>query len=190
MIPLFQSYATPVIALMTVISNILFAAVVIGIFAVPRFRVWVYAFVYEHILLLLTLASLSATVGSLIYSQLVGFPPCELCWVQRIFMYPQTILAFMAYLKRDRNIISYLVPLSVLGGLVALYHSYIQWGGSTSVLGCTSVGGECNRLYVYAYGYVTIPFMALCVFVYLLTLILIYRQARKQVVLGQSVSNV
>ena len=53
-------------------------------------------FVYKNINWLLLLLSLAAVVGSLSFSEIVGFPPCELCWIQRIFMYPQAIIAFCA----------------------------------------------------------------------------------------------
>src|SRR3989344_6942904 len=64
-------------------------------------------FISQRGLLLAFIISLLATSGSLFYSQIAGFEPCQLCWFQRIFMYPQTILLFMALLKRDKKIIDY-----------------------------------------------------------------------------------
>ncbi|HZC29968.1 MAG TPA: disulfide bond formation protein B, partial [Gaiellaceae bacterium] len=37
-----------------------------------------------------------ATGGSLFLSEIAGFIPCELCWYQRICMYPLSILTLFA----------------------------------------------------------------------------------------------
>ncbi len=70
--------------------------------------------------------------------------------------------------------------MSVIGAIVALYQSAIQWGIlTTSVLGCTSVGGECAKIYVNEFGYITIPFMSFSIFVYLIVLKLVFYKSRK-----------
>jgi disulfide bond formation protein DsbB len=173
-----QSHITLVITTLTLLSNVLFVLFLIVLFLEQKFRMMVYAFVDKYVLNLLFVTSLGALVGSLLYSNIAGFPPCELCWIQRIFMYPQTVVAFLAMIKKDKNIVSYLFPLSILGGVVALYHSLVNWGIGGSLLACTATGGECARVYVLEYGYITIPFMALTSFVYLLTISLIYFKAR------------
>ena len=42
-----------------------------------------------------------ATAGSLWYSEGAHFPPCELCWYQRIAMYPLALVLVMAAVRRD-----------------------------------------------------------------------------------------
>ncbi len=143
-----------------------------------KFRAWIYSFVNKYVLELVFAASLSATLGSLAYSNIVGFPPCELCWFQRILMYPQALLSLMALIKKDKNIVSYLLPISVLGALVSFYHSLVHWGIGTSLLACTANGGECGKVYVLAYNYITIPFMSFTVFVYLIAISLIYLKSK------------
>ena len=130
----------------------------------------------EHIFAL----SLIASLGSLMLSNIVGFPPCELCWFQRIFMYPSVIISLVALIRKEKHAIYYILPLSVIGGIIAFYQSYIQWGGTSSVLQCTNSGGTCERLYIYAYGYITIPFMSLFVFSYLIAVCLAYIYGRKK----------
>ncbi|MGR5922655.1 disulfide bond formation protein B [Bacillus pacificus] len=44
--------------------------------------------------------SLIATCGSLYFSEILGFTPCNLCWYQRIFMYPLIFLIIIAMIKR------------------------------------------------------------------------------------------
>lgn len=129
----------------------------------------------EHIFIV----SLAATLGSLMLSDVIGYPPCDLCWFQRIFMYPMVIMSFIALVRKEKHIIYYVLPLSIIGGAIAFYQSYIQWGGTHSLLPCTLDGGACGKLYVYAYGYITIPFMALFVFAYVIAVCLAYIYGRK-----------
>ncbi len=139
-------------------------------------------FVNKYILHILFLISFSALVGSLVYSNVVGFPPCELCWIQRILVYPQALLLLMAIWKQDKGMVSYLLPLSILGAVVSLYHSMTHFGLGDGVLACTSALGDCGKLYVFEYGYITIPFMAFTIFAYLLLASFIYFKSTKKLI--------
>ncbi len=167
------------ITLFTLISHFVFLGVLILLFVDSRFRKLVYVFVNKYVLNLIFFTSLTATLGSLIYSNVIGFPPCELCWIQRIFMYPQVIISFMAILKKDKDIVNYLLPLSILGGIVALYHSLTHFGLGDGLVGCTSALGDCGKLYVFEYGYITIPLMAFTIFAYLIGISVIYYKSIK-----------
>ena len=50
-------------------------------------------------ILSLSVAAVS-TMGSLIYSEVIGFIPCEYCWYQRYIMYPLSILLIYVVLLR------------------------------------------------------------------------------------------
>jgi disulfide bond formation protein DsbB len=86
----------------------------------------------------------------------------------------------MAVLKKDKNIVTYLLPLSLMGGIVSLYHSLTHFGLGDGVLECTSALGDCGKLYVFEYGYITIPFMAFTIFAYLLLVSLIFLRSNKK----------
>jgi len=58
----------------------------------------------------------------------LGFAPCELCWWQRIFLYPQTILLAIAYFTDDEHIHKYSIALSSLASFFAAYNLYLQFG--------------------------------------------------------------
>jgi disulfide bond formation protein DsbB len=169
-----QANITAVVAFLTLLSNIVFVSLVVLLYTKKEFKNYVYGFVNKYVLELIFFSSMSALIGSLLYSNVAGFPPCELCWIQRIFMYPQALLSFMAMLWKDKKMVIYLFPMSVLGALVAFYHSLTNWGFGGGILICTSVGGECSRVYVLEYGYITIPFMAFTTFAYLLLISVIY----------------
>jgi disulfide bond formation protein DsbB len=88
----------------------------------------------------------------------------------------------MAMRKKDKTIIDYLVPLSVLGAVVALYQSLVQWGFSFgSVLECTANGGACAKVYVNEYSYITIPFMSLSVFIYIIAMKYVYYSHNRKI---------
>ena len=175
MIAFIQANATPLIGFLTLLSNLFFAVVLVVTVVHSGTRAKLYDFVHKYILELLFFSILSAVVGSLFYSDIVGFPPCDLCWWQRIFMYPQLVVLAVAMYKKDKGIIDYLVPLSVIGALVALFQSFIQWGFSFGMAGgCAAVGGECAKVYFTQYSYITIPFMSFTVFAYVIAMKFVY----------------
>ena len=103
-----------------------------------------------------------ATGGSLFFSEIAHFVPCELCWYQRICMYPLSITTLLAALANDERIARYLLPLPVAGAGVAVYHLLVEngvVGQSTSCL--ISAPGGCGVKWIDEFGYVTIPTLAL-----------------------------
>ncbi len=110
--------------------------------------------------------ALTATSGSLFYSEIAKFTPCLLCWWQRIFMYPQVLLIALGIVKKDKNIADYAMGMSLVGGLIALYHYYIQLGGN-KFIPCSTVGYsiDCSQRFSLEFGYITIPVMALSAFI-------------------------
>jgi|AntRauTorcE11898_2_1112593.scaffolds.fasta_scaffold61592_2 disulfide bond formation protein DsbB len=67
-----------------------------------------------------------ATVGSLWFSHGLGLVPCELCWYQRILMYPLVVVTGVAALEDRAAVWKSALPLSMLGAAIAAYHSYLQ----------------------------------------------------------------
>ena len=77
-------------------------------------------------LALAALVAATATVGSLYLSLGLGLVPCELCWYQRILMYPLVVILGVAAAERRAGVRRTVLPLSVLGAGLAAYHSYLQ----------------------------------------------------------------
>ena len=71
---------------------------------------------------LAALVALVATAGSLYYSELRFFPPCELCWYQRYAMYPLTLLLGLGAWYNDRKVAIYGLPLALIGGSISVFH--------------------------------------------------------------------
>lgn len=172
-----EEFATPIIAGTTVVSHVVFVLFLFLYITNTSFKQGTQEVVKKYIDEIIFLISLVALVGSLVYSNIVGFPPCDLCWIQRIFMYPQVGIAGVSLWRKEKLAVFYALPLSVLGALVALFQSLADWGIGGSLLPCTAEGGLCARVYVMEYGYVTIPVMALTTFVYLLAVSYIYKKS-------------
>jgi disulfide bond formation protein DsbB len=109
-------------------------------------------------------AALTAMLGSLYYSEIVGFVPCTLCWYQRILMYPLTLILLIGILKHDQGVFDYVLPFSIIGIGVSTYHYLLQLGIIDHSPAC-SVGIPCGLRYVNYFGFLTIPLMALTAFV-------------------------
>lgn len=105
------------------------------------------------------IVALVATGGSLYYSQIAKFTPCELCWFQRIFIYPQVILLGLAWFKKDKYILDYSLALIAIGIVISLYHNYIYYTATTSNV--CSIITPCTKQYIVGFNYITIPLLAL-----------------------------
>lgn len=115
--------------------------------------------------LLLPLAGLVAavsTAGSLYYSEVAGYLPCELCWYQRICMYALVPVLAVAAVRRDRLGGWYGLPLALVGLGVSVYHYQLQLFGSDS--STCDPSAPCAYQWVDSLGFVSIPFMAGCGF--------------------------
>ncbi len=118
-----------------------------------------------------------AVLGSLLYSNVIGFDPCTLCWIQRIFMYPMLVLLAVAFVRNETKLMRpYLLWLSGLGGLVAIYQYLLQFGFVPSLV-CSASAVSCTKLYVLGFGFVTIPLMSLTVFALIFLALLLQKKA-------------
>ncbi len=120
--------------------------------------------------------ALSAMIGSLIFSELMGFVPCMLCWYQRILWYPLVLILPLAAIKRDRAILSYIQVLAIPGVIVALYHTLLNWGVISESLAPCRAGVSCTTLYINWLGFINIPFLSFLGFV---SILIITHFARK-----------
>lgn len=163
---------TTVLAIFTVLGNMMTIMLLLAWLFDRSLFGRIMDWVGTHVLMIGLFISATSTIGSLIYSEVVGFPACILCWIQRVFMYPQMFLFGLALWRKERMIAPYLFLLSVIGGAVGLYQwikDMFLWYGHTT-LPCPAVVGlpSCDRLYVQEFGYVTIPMIALNAFILLM----------------------
>jgi len=113
------------------------------------------------------------TGGSLWFSEVGDLPPCRFCWFQRICMYPLTVLLGVGAARRDRQVVLYALPLTVVGMALSTYHYLLEHIPSLeSGSGCDALN-PCSLVWFERFGFVTIPFMALTGFVTITILLLV-----------------
>jgi Disulfide bond formation protein DsbB len=108
-----------------------------------------------------------ATGGSLFFSEIAGFVPCELCWYQRICMYPLSILTLFAAYHGDHRFARYLLPFPVIGAGVSVYHLLVENHWVSTPQAC-QIGAGCTVKWINEFGYMTIPTLALTGFLLLI----------------------
>jgi len=120
------------------------------------------------------LVALIATLGSLYLSEIARFVPCELCWFQRIAMYPLVLVLGVGALRGEAGVWRYALPLPVIGILISIYHVVIQWQPNLEVTEC-STGVPCTGRYLQVFGFISIPTMAGAAFLLVAVLLLLVR---------------
>lgn len=120
--------------------------------------------------------ALFATSGSLFLSEIAHFTPCKLCWYQRIFMYPQVVLLGIASFKNDLAVKRYVLPLSVIGIVIAIYHYALQM--SPIPLPCSDEVANCALKQLGYFGYITIPMMSLTAFALIILFMLLIKNKK------------
>lgn len=105
--------------------------------------------------------ALMAMAISLIFSELLKYPPCTLCWYQRIFMYPLVFIIPVGIVLKDDKIFRYVLLLSGVGLLIALYHSLIYHGIIEEALQLCNAALSCKTKQFELFNLLSIPVMSL-----------------------------
>ncbi len=113
-----------------------------------------------------------ATGGSLFFSQVAHFTPCQLCWYQRIAMYPLAMILLVGALLRDRRVPLYAAVFPLVGAAISAYHIYIEVNPEKESASCRA-GVPCSTRWIDDFGYVTIPVMALSAFALIAVLLVV-----------------
>jgi disulfide bond formation protein DsbB len=131
-------------------------------------------------LLLAFLLTAAGSVMTLVYSEIFGFIPCGLCWLQRVFLYPQALLLAAGIYIKDARVALYGLVLSVPGALTALYQHYLQMGGN-DLIGCPTAGpgADCAKRIMFEFGFMTFPLMSAALFLFLCVLYLYLLRIKK-----------
>jgi disulfide bond formation protein DsbB len=116
------------------------------------------------------IVALVSTLGSLYLSEAANFEPCDLCWYQRIAMYPLAVILGIGAAVRDRSVRLYAYPLAGAGAVIAGYHYLLHHFPSLETAACGS-RISCTAPYVWRWGFVSLPLMALAGFLLILVLL-------------------
>jgi disulfide bond formation protein DsbB len=121
------------------------------------------------------IASVS-TLGSLFFSEIMDFPPCALCWYQRIFMFPLVLILLVGLFPFDKSIIKYALPIALVGWGFAFYHFLLYSGFIPESLQPCSQGVSCSETYLDLLGFLTIPMLSLISFSSIIVLLFILKR--------------
>lgn len=180
--PLYAATLTHYLALGAIIGLIilLVAAVRSTYLFVTDKRCPVSSFVYRYILQALFFVTLFGTGMSLFYSEVLKYVPCDLCWYQRIFLYPQVFIFGYAWYKKDYGALRYGAALSIVGAAIAFYHHLLQIGYDL-LAPCSSApfAVDCAKPSFVEFGFVTFPLMSFVLFGFVLALIFISVRLKK-----------
>ena len=80
------------------------------------------------LLLAAWLVAVTATAGALFIGEVMLMVPCQLCWYQRIAMFPLSLILGMACFSEDRRGAIYALPLALAGTAIAVYHTLLVAG--------------------------------------------------------------
>lgn len=118
--------------------------------------------------------AMAASLGAIFIGEVMGQAPCELCWFQRVFMFPLAIILGIAAFKSDRGVLPYALPLAWAGWAIALYH-FLPYRGviSEDIQPCGS-GTSCVGDAMMLYGSVPIPLFSLFAFTAILYFLVLY----------------
>lgn len=115
-------------------------------------------------LFLAWLLALLATAGALFLGEVMGKPPCVLCWYQRIAMFPLVLVLGMGLFSSDARSVRYALPLAGAGWGIAGYHLLVFWGVVSEGLVPCGQGSSCADADVQMAGMVPIPLLSLAAF--------------------------
>ncbi|MCC7369639.1 MAG: disulfide bond formation protein B [Chloroflexi bacterium] len=117
-----------------------------------------------------------ATFGSLYFSEVMKFPPCTLCWYQRILMYPLVLVIAVGILRRDAGVHQYVLPIAVLGLVISVYHNLLYFRIIPEEIQPCTVGIPCTTIQIEWFGFITIPLMSMTAFTVIAICMAIHRR--------------
>lgn len=110
------------------------------------------------------LLAAASALGSLFFSQVMGLPPCELCWYQRLFMFPLVLVLGAGLFPFDAKAVKFALPLALAGLAAALYHNLLYAGIIPESARPCAQGVSCAEKQLELFGFVTIPLLSLASF--------------------------
>ncbi len=125
------------------------------------------------------LIAVIALLGSLFFSQVMEFPPCVLCWYQRIAMYPLVLILFIGGMDRLDSVFIFSFPLALIGWSIALFHNLLHFEIIPETVSPCLEGVSCSTVYIEWGGFITIPLLSFFSFSLICTLLLVFKRKFK-----------
>lgn len=126
-----------------------------------------------NLIFLAWITSAVSTAGSLFFSEVMMYPPCILCWYQRICMYPLVLILVAGLFPLNKSVIRFSLPLSLTGFGIAVYHNLLYYKILPESAAPCRQGISCTTAQIEWLGFITIPFLSLVGFAVITTLLII-----------------
>lgn len=124
---------------------------------------------YNLLLIFQLLIVLAAIFGSLFFSEIMHFPPCNLCWYQRLCIYPMALILLTGIYLKSKDTIAFLLPFSISGLGISIYHNLIYYKFISVFVPC-SESAPCTAQQLNWFGFITIPMLSLVTLILLIGL--------------------
>lgn len=130
-------------------------------------------------LYLALIQAILAMLGSLYFSEIKQFPPCVLCWYQRIAMYPLVVILLIGILAKDKMAHYYVLVLAGIGWLISIYHNLLYYKILPEAAAPCVAGISCTTKYIEWFGFVTIPFLSFLGFSFIIIVVFLHHRYTK-----------
>lgn len=124
--------------------------------------------------------ALLGSAGSIFLSDVMGYPPCLLCWYQRIALYPLVVIVGLGIVTGDKGWKKYAIVFTIIGLVIAAYHNLLYYGFIPEEITPCSEGVPCNARQLELFGFITIPLMSLASFTFIGAMLLFTKTKHKQ----------
>jgi len=185
----YMYYILPQLNFVLATGGLLLAVVTIALYIdLFAFRGAKFSSLIKKLFWPLTILTTTGSIAlSLLYSEYFGFIPCSLCWLQRIAIYPQAILAITAWKLKDAVFFPiYGIGLSLFGLVVAIYQYIYQMLPPEKIaeglMPCLADGSnaDCAVKVIDQFGFVTFSLLSAITFTFLIALYLYQLRANKK----------
>ena len=119
-------------------------------------------------------------LGSLFFSEVMAFPPCVLCWYQRICMYPLVMIFLIGSFQKAEATLAFSFPLVLMGWIIAIYHNLLHLEIIPEKASPCLEGVSCSTVYIDWLGFITIPLLSFISFTAIGILLILLKNKLKQ----------
>ncbi|MFA5083130.1 MAG: disulfide bond formation protein B [Hydrogenophilaceae bacterium] len=110
------------------------------------------------------LIAATSVLGALFFSEVMKLAPCELCWWQRIFMFPLALILPLGLFPFDPRVVRYALPLALVGWAFALFHWLLVLGVIPESIRPCVRGVPCSEVTFEWLGFINIPLLSVLAF--------------------------
>lgn len=133
-----------------------------------------------NMLVLAWLIALVATLSALFIGEVMGQSPCELCWYQRVAMFPLAWILGIAAFRGAMDFDWYALPLALAGLTVAAFHNLVYFGILPEAIHQCGAGPSCtDSSAMQIFGAVPIPLLSLLSFLIIVILLITVRRTNR-----------